>query len=111
MELVTTVCMSSSVLAGGSTWPASMASAYLARWAKKPIRGSSEKIFCQPAVKVIATTSQASGTPVTQAQRSFPDLTRTVVQTARAIAASSWLAMPKSGKSWLMPPSGSVAPA
>ena len=37
VELVTTVCMSSMVLAGGSTVPASMPSAYLARWAKKPI--------------------------------------------------------------------------
>jgi hypothetical protein len=34
----------------------------------------------------------------------------TTVITVSAIPASSWLAMPKSGKSELMPPSGSVVP-
>jgi hypothetical protein len=34
-----------------------------------------------------------------------------VVPTVRATAARSWLAIPKSGKSWLMPPSGSFTPA
>ena len=33
-----------------------------------------------------------------------------VMTTVSAIAASSWLAMPKSGKSVLIPPSGSVTP-
>src|SRR6266511_3009578 len=93
-----------------TTWPTSRASWYLARWAKKPIRGSLEKILYQLAVRVTAT-SQASGTAVTQAQRSQPDLIRMVVATVRATAASSWLAIPNSGNSWLMPPSGSVTPA
>ena len=38
----------------------------VSRWAKKPSLGSSEKTFCQLAVRVTAA-SQASGTPVTQA--------------------------------------------
>ena len=92
------------------TLPASIASWYLSRWAKKPIFGSCEKIFCQLAVRVTAA-SQASGMPVTQAQRSLPALISSVVADGRATAASSWLAMPNSGHSWLMPPSGSVTPA
>ena len=46
--------------------PASMDSAAAALWAKKPMAGSGEKIFCQLAVSVTAA-SQASGIPVTQA--------------------------------------------
>ena len=46
VELVTTACMSSMILAGGSTLPASIASWNLSRWAKKPSFGSSQKTFC-----------------------------------------------------------------
>jgi hypothetical protein len=91
------------------TSPASRACWYLSRWAKNPISGSLEKILYQLALRVTAT-SQASGTAVTQAQRSRPDLIRMVVATVRATAASSWLAIPNSGNSWLIPPSGSVTP-
>jgi hypothetical protein len=41
---------------------------------------------------------------------SVPDLIRIVVPTVSATAASSWFAMPNSANSWLIPPSGSVAP-
>jgi hypothetical protein len=41
---------------------------------------------------------------------SLPIFIRIVVATVRATAARSWLAMPKSGKSWLMPPKGSSTP-
>ena len=109
VELVTTACMSSRFFAGASTWPSSRAFAYRSRWAKKPSRGSAEKTFCQLAVSV-TTASQASGMPVTQAHFALPDLISSVVQTVSATAASSWLAMPNSGKSWLMPPSGFVTP-
>ena len=109
VELVTIWLTSPSDLAGGMTLPASRACWYLSRWAKNPISGSLEKILYQLAVRVTAT-SQASGTAVTQAQRTRPDLIRMVVATVRATAASSWLAIPNSGKSWLMPPSGSVTP-
>ncbi len=59
---------------------------------------------------MVITSTQASGTAVTQTRRSLPCLTSSVVQRVSAMAASSWLAMPNSGKSWLMPPSGSVTP-
>ena len=49
--------------------------------------------------------------PVTHAHFSLPDLISSVVATVSATAASSWLAMPNSGNSWLIPPSGSVTPA
>jgi hypothetical protein len=78
-------------------------------WAKKPILGSSWKIFCQLAVSV-TTASHARGTSVTQIYFSLPIFKRIVVATVRATAARSWLAMPKSGKSWLMPPKGSSTP-
>ncbi len=42
--------------------------------------------------------------------RARPILTRIVVPTQSATAARSWLAMPKSGHSELMPPSGSTTP-
>jgi hypothetical protein len=71
--------------------------------------GSSENTFCQLAVSVTVA-SQARGTRVTQAHLSLPLLIRIVVATVRATAASSWFAIPNSGKSWLIPPSGSVAP-
>ena len=48
--------------------------------------------------------------PVTQAHLSLPALISSVVQTVSATAASSWLAMPNSGNSWLIPPSGLVTP-
>src|SRR5215211_2192341 len=109
VELVTIWPTSSSDLAGGMTLPASRACWYLSRWAKKPIRGSLEKILYQLADRVTAA-SQASGTAVTQAHFTRPELMRMVVATVRATAASSWLAIPNSGNSWLMPPSGSVTP-
>jgi hypothetical protein len=71
--------------------------------------GSPEKILYQLAVRVTAA-SQASGTAVTKAHLARPDLIRMVVATVRATAASSWLAIPNSGNSWLMPPRGSVTP-
>ncbi len=54
--------------------------------------------------------SQARPIPGTHAHFAFPCLISNVTQSVNAIAASSWLAMPKSGKSWSMPPSGSVTP-
>jgi len=47
---------------------------------------------------------------VIQAHLRRPDFTSSVVQTASATAASSWLEMPKIGNNWLMPPSGSCTP-
>ena len=49
--------------------------------------------------------------PVTQAHLSLPALISSVVATVSATAASSWFAMPNSGNSWLIPPSGLVTPA
>ena len=54
--------------------------------------------------------SHASGMPVTHAHLTLPCLISSVVQTASATAASSWFAMPNSGNSWLIPPSGFVTP-
>src|ERR671920_692676 len=76
---------------------------------KKPILGSEEKILYQLAVSV-TTASHTKGTSVTQMYFSLPIFKRMVVATVSATAARSWLAMPKSGKSWLMPPRGSVTP-
>ena len=45
VELVTTVCMSSMFLAGGSTFPASIASWNTDRCLKKPTLGSLENTF------------------------------------------------------------------
>jgi hypothetical protein len=42
--------------------------------------------------------------------RAFPILMMIVVPTQSATAASNWFAMPNSGQSELMPPSGSVTP-
>jgi hypothetical protein len=50
------------------------------------------------------------GTPVTQANLDLPAFTITVVPTQSATVASSWLLMPKSGQSELMPPLGSITP-
>ena len=54
--------------------------------------------------------SHSSGMPGIQAHFSKPFLMTTTVTTVSAIAASSWLAMPNSGNSVLIPPSGSVTP-
>ena len=54
--------------------------------------------------------SHNSGMPGIQAHFSRPFLITTTVTTVSAIAASSWLAMPNSGNSVLIPPSGSVTP-
>src|SRR5215203_3946731 len=64
----------------------------------------------QLAVSVTAA-SHARGNAVTQAYLSLPIFMRMVVPTVRATAARSWFAMPKSGKSWLIPPNGSFTPA
>lgn len=56
------------------------------------------------------TRSHSSGMPGTHAHCTRPFFSTTTVTTVSAIAASSWLAMPNSGKSVLMPPSGSVTP-
>ena len=48
--------------------------------------------------------------PGTQAYLALPCLNIRVTHKVSAIAASSWLEMPNSGNSWLMPPSGSVTP-
>jgi hypothetical protein len=110
VEFVTTECMSSIDFAGASTSPWSIASENRSRCEKKPIFGSSENTFCQLAVSVTVA-SQASGTSVIHTHLSFPDLMSSVVATVSATAASSWLAMPNSGNSWLIPPSGFVTPA
>ena len=86
--------------------------------ARNPMRGDSWNIFCHPAVPVTVS-SQTKGINVTSA--SFADLgprapdvapprnpvfSRMVVARQSAMAASSWLAMPKMGQSALVPPSG-----
>ena len=76
---------------------------------KKPTRGSDENTFWNDAVNVTVA-SQASGMAVIHAQRILPCLISSVVASDSATAASSWLAMPNSGNSWLMPPSGFVTP-
>src|SRR5215208_4429066 len=80
-----------------------------AAWVRKPRRGSAAKTFCQPAVRVAAS-SQASGNSVIQAYRALPLLMMSVVPTHRATDARSWLLIPKSGQSELIPPSGSSTP-
>jgi hypothetical protein len=82
----------------------------VSRWVKNPSFGLSENTFCHDAVKVTAA-SQASGMPVTHAHFNRPDLISSVVAMVSATAASSWLAMPNRGNSWLIPPSGFVTPA
>ena len=59
---------------------------------------------------MVTTRSQARPIPGTHAHFTLPCLISSVTHSVSAIAASSWLEMPKSGKSWLMPPSGSVTP-
>ena len=83
------------------------------------MRGSGEPIFCTLAV-MVTVSNQASGINVTSAmagdvrmpanRRLSCILRMTVVARQRAMAARSWLAMPKSGQSELMPPSGSRTP-
>src|SRR5947208_1477818 len=84
--------MSSIDFAGGSAFPAWIASENLFACEKKPSLGLSENTFCQLAVSVTAA-SHASGTAVTHAHFSLPCLISSVVQTVSATAASSWLAM------------------
>ena len=72
--------------------------------------GRGSKSFCQPAVSV-QTSSQAVGQRASpRRKRSRFILNSTTVQSSSAIAASIWLAMPNSGHSVLMPPSGSTTP-
>src|SRR4051812_4981939 len=78
-------------------------------WDRKPSRGSAANTFCQPAVRVTVST-HARGSRVTQAYRPLPLLMINVVPTHKATDASSWLLMPKSGHSELIPPSGSSTP-
>ena len=59
---------------------------------------------------MVTTAANASGTATIHRYLKEPRLATMARQTASAIAASSWLAMPNSGKSVLMPPSGSVTP-
>ena len=58
----------------------------------------------------VTVASQASGIPVTQTYFTLPCLISSVVATVSATAARSWFAMPNSGNSWLIPPSGLVTP-
>src|SRR3954469_7723384 len=74
------------------------------------MRGFASKILCQEAEKVTAT-SQTSGVNVTNAKRARPLLMMIVVATQSATVASNWLAMPNSGQSELIPPSGSCTPS
>ena len=73
------------------------------------MRRSGSKILSQPAL-MVTESSQASGSAVATAKAGRVDFTSIVVASASAVAASSWLAMPKSGHSELMPPSGSITP-
>jgi len=54
--------------------------------------------------------SQISGVQVIHIYFAPCILIRIVVATHSAIAASNWFAMPNSGHSELMPPSGSITP-
>ena len=81
------------------------------------MRGSGCAIFCIPAVKVTIT-SHNNGISVINTTTGFGCLlpsrscifSRIVVARQSAMAASIWLAMPNSGQSELMPPSGSRTP-
>src|SRR6185436_1680850 len=77
--------------------------------ARNPSAGSGENTFYHPAVRV-ATDRKISGAIVTHEYLIFPILMMMVVLTHSAMAASSWFAMPNSGQSELMPPSGSITP-
>jgi len=98
-------------VAAASTWAlnAWRGSAAARAALRKPSLGSGLKIFIQPAVTVTAM-SQASGTSVTHMCRALPILISTVVPSARAITARSWLATPKMGQRELIPPMGSTTP-
>ena len=73
------------------------------------MRRSGCQIFWLPAV-IVTESSQPSGSSVVSAWSGRPDFTRIVVASASAVEASSWFAMPNSGQSELMPPSGSTTP-
>src|SRR5690606_7494076 len=90
---------------------AACAARYLALLAQYPMPGTGEKILYSEAVTVI-TAVNASGIPMIHSQRTYdgPRLATMANTTASAMPASSWLAMPNSGKKVLMPPSGSVTP-
>ena len=59
---------------------------------------------------MVTTAAKASGMATIQRYLKEPFFAAMARQTDSAMAASSWLAMPNSGKSVLMPPSGSVTP-
>ena len=59
---------------------------------------------------MVTTAVNTSGTAITSSDQRRPLRAKTTRQIARAIAASSWLAMPNSGNRVLMPPSGSSTP-
>ena len=72
-------------------------------------RAPSEKILYIDAVTV-TTAAKVSGTSTTQSAPTRPRPATIARHTASAMAARSWFAMPNSGKSVLIPPSGSVTP-
>ena len=59
---------------------------------------------------IVTTDANANGTAGIHSQPRTPPRAASDMQTANAIAASSWLAIPNRGKKVLMPPSGSVTP-
>ncbi|MDT4861044.1 hypothetical protein FQZ97_956340 [compost metagenome] len=59
---------------------------------------------------MVTTAAKASGSATIQRYLNEARLAAMAMQTDSAMAASSWLAMPNSGNSVLMPPSGSVTP-
>ena len=77
--------------------------------ARKPIAGTGDVIFCHAAVNVTVT-SHTSGAQVSHMNFAPCILSRMVVATHSAMAASNWLEMPNSGHSELIPPSGSRTP-
>src|SRR5688500_6746589 len=110
MVLRTTASMAATVFAvPNSVFPSARALENAALLAKYPTAGTGEKILYALAV-MVTTAAKASGSATIQMYLKEPRLAAMARQTDRAMAASSWLAMPKSGKSVLMPPSGSVTP-
>ena len=92
-----------------ATLPPCNALSSLDAWARNPIAGTGEKIFCHAAVNVTAT-SQHIGNPVIHTNFVPCILIRMVVATQSATVASNWLEMPNNGHSELIPPSGSSTP-
>ncbi len=77
--------------------------------ARNPMRGFKLNTLCHEAANVTAT-SHANGASVTHENRARADLMMMVVATQSATIASNWFAIPKSGHSELIPPSGSRTP-